>query len=102
MQVGLRPRLKGRPSFYDLIKQRNSDKLSITIENLVKAEVELVASNSPLPVSFTSTKEPALHSLSKPSIEEGSTLKNNQTVVIMVPVCLQSLFCITLTAEDID
>jgi hypothetical protein len=90
MQVGLRPRLKGRPSFYDLIKQRNIDKLSIAAEKLVKNEAELVASHLPLPASPTSTKEFDLPSLFTPRIEENSILEAFQASIRMVPVRLQN------------
>lgn len=93
MQVGLRPRLKGRPSFYDLVKQRNIDKLSIATAKLVKDEPELVASHLPLPASPTSSKELALQPLLTPSIEEGSTPTEIQKSVTMVPVRFQSLLC---------
>jgi len=91
MQVGLRPRLKGRPSFYDLIKQRNVDKLSIATPKLVEDEPQLAASHLPLPASPTSSKEPALLPLLTPSIGEGSTPKKIQKSVKMVPVRLQIL-----------
>jgi hypothetical protein len=93
MQVGLRPRLKGRPSFYDLVKQWNIDKLSIATAKLVKDEPELVASHLSLPASPTSSKELALHPLLTPSIEEGSTPTEIQKSVTMVPVRLQCLLC---------
>jgi V-type H+-transporting ATPase subunit A len=90
MQVGLRPRLKGRPSFYDLIKQRNIDKLSIATAKLVKDEPELVASHLPLPASPTSSKELALPHLLTPRIGEGSIPTDIEEFVRMVPVRLQS------------
>jgi hypothetical protein len=90
MQVGLRPRLKGRPSFYDLIKQRNVDKLSTATAKLVKDKAELVASQLPLPASPTSTKEPAPHPLLTPSLEGGSKSQEIQKSITMVPVRLQS------------
>jgi hypothetical protein len=91
MQVGLRLRLKGRPSFYDLIKQRNIDKLSITAAKLVKDEPELVASHLPLPASPTSSKELAVLPLLTPSIEEGSAPTDIQKSIRMVPVRLKFL-----------
>jgi hypothetical protein len=94
MQVGLRPRLKGRPSFYDLIKQRNVDQLSITAAKLVENQSELVASHLLLPALPTSSKELALLPLLTPSIEEGSIPTGIQKSVTMVPVRLQSILCI--------
>ena len=97
MQVGLRPRLKGRPSFYDLIKQRNLDKLSIVTAKLVKDEAEQPASHLPLPALPTFTEELALHTLLTPNIEEGSIPTEVQKSARMVPVRLQSLLKSTFT-----
>ena len=73
MQVGLRPRLKGRTSFYDLIKQRNLDKLSIATVKFDKDGAEL----DPHPSLTLNT-------------EEGSEIAEIQKSVRMVPVCLKS------------
>jgi hypothetical protein len=49
MNVGLRPRLKARPSLYDLIRNRNIDQLSVQpLRSFVK---ELPAELPPLPSS---------------------------------------------------
>jgi len=93
MQVGLRPRLKGRPSFYDLIKQRNIDKLSIPTTKLVEDELELIASHLSLPASPTPSKELTLLPLLSSTTEEGSTPTEIEKSVKMVPVRLQSLLC---------
>ena len=49
MNVGLRPRLKARPSLYDLVHNRNIDQLSVQpLRNFVE---ELPAELPPLPLS---------------------------------------------------
>lgn len=52
MQPGLRPRLKGRKSLYDLVKKKNIDQLSLapTQDLLDRLQLEL-ASQIPLPLS---------------------------------------------------
>lgn len=53
MNVGLRPRLKARPSLYDLVRNRNIDQLSVQpLRSLVE---ELPAELPPLPLSPTKT-----------------------------------------------
>lgn len=53
MNVGFfnpRPRLKGRPSFYDLVRERNIDQLSVSTPKLHKTEA---VPSIPLPQSPT-------------------------------------------------
>jgi hypothetical protein len=99
MQVGLRPRLKGRPSFYDLIKQRNVDQLSIATAKLVEDQPNVAAAHLPLPVSPTSTKELALSPPPTPKNREEIAPPEIQKSGRMVPVCMHSLFSFPLTAE---
>jgi V-type H+-transporting ATPase subunit A len=49
MNVGLRPRLKARPSLYDLVRNRNIDQLSV--QPLHSFAKELPAELPPLPSS---------------------------------------------------
>ncbi len=56
MNVGFRPRLKARPSLYDLVRNRNIDNLSVR-PNLSFSD-ELPPELPPLPPSPTSTPSP--------------------------------------------
>lgn len=62
MNVGLRPRLKARPSLYDLIRTRDIDSLSVAVHRRpsVSQELQLEPELPPLPPSpsFTSTSPP--------------------------------------------
>src|SRR5436190_24247977 len=55
MQLGLRLRLRGRHSLYDLIRQRSIDRLSVAAAKLLEElpAVTVVASTLPLPASPT-------------------------------------------------
>jgi len=53
MNVGLRPRLKARPSLYDLVRNRNIDQLSV--QPLRSFVQELPAELPPLPLSPSKT-----------------------------------------------
>merc|ERR1711977_276271 len=63
MNVGFRPRLKARPSLYDLIRTRNIDSLSVAVHRRpsVSQELQLEPEPPPLPPSpgFTSTSPPS-------------------------------------------
>merc|ERR1712093_849858 len=63
MNVGFRPRLKARPSLYDLIRTRNIDSLSVAVHRRpsVSQELQLEPELPPLPPSpgFTSTSPPS-------------------------------------------
>jgi hypothetical protein len=69
MNVGFRPRLKARPSLYDLIRNRNIERLSIQPQDLVEVEdlPELPTSPAKLP-SFSPTlrKEELPESVQEP------------------------------------
>merc|ERR1711939_265290 len=47
MNVGFRPRLKARPSLYDLIRTRNIDSLSVAVHRRPSVSQELQALGSP-------------------------------------------------------
>ena len=68
MNVGLRPRLKARPSLYDLIHQHNIDQLSV--QPLRSFILELPAELPPLPLSPhkapSAPPTPVLSTLSEP------------------------------------
>ena len=63
MNVGFRPRLKARPSLYDLIRTRDIDSLSVAVHRRpsVSQELQLEPELPPLPPSpgFTSTSPPS-------------------------------------------
>jgi hypothetical protein len=88
MQLGLRPRLKGRPSFLDLIRQRNIDQLSIAAAKLVNLPEVHPASTIPLPSS------PRLSLLSPPPTpifeEIPEAAEQLQEPVTMAPVSFES------------
>jgi hypothetical protein len=87
MQVGLRTRLRGRPSFYDLIKQRSIDQLSIATAKLLEEHQTVVASSVPLPTSPAKpTTIPVYTAVT--DWTEADTKTNN--AVEMVPVSLKS------------
>lgn len=88
MQVGLRPRLRGRPSFYDLIKQRSIDQLSIATANLVEEQQTVVAYSVPLPTS--PAKPTTILAYTAVTDKAKADAKTNNAVK-MVPVSLNSL-----------
>jgi hypothetical protein len=89
MQVGLRPRLRGRASLYDLIRQRNIDQLSVAPAKLAQ-ELSIVdeASNVPLPSTpRLLTSLSVFPPTSSPVFEEAPTAPEElKPVVKMVPV----------------
>lgn len=58
MHVGLRPRLKSRPSLYDLIQRKNIDQISISFDRIPALEVE--PTRVPLPQSPQLSPQPEL------------------------------------------
>lgn len=60
MNVGFRPRLKARPSLYDLIRNRNIDSLSVAVHRRPSLSQELHPELPPLPPSpsFTTCNSP--------------------------------------------
>ena len=87
MQIGLRPRLKGRPSFYDLIRQRSIDQLSISTAKPVEEQPSLVHSSVPLPASPT---EVETISVQIAAADETRPAPKRKDSVKMVPVSLES------------
>lgn len=90
MQVGLRPRLKGRPSFYDLIKQRIADQLSIVSPQLIGDGPEVAASHLDLSASPTLSKKLTLPPSLSPNVNRGPTNPRIPKSDRMVPVSLLS------------
>ena len=60
MNVGFRPRLKARPSLYDLIKNRNIDRLSALSPTKLVDRGELPALPNSRPSTPTVEKQPEL------------------------------------------
>jgi hypothetical protein len=76
MNVGLRPRLKARPSLYDLIRDRNIDSLSVRLRPSSTDHLLSPQDLPPLPPSPTSTpfasptsEEPLYTEFSLPTIK---------------------------------
>src|SRR5258706_10935948 len=98
MQVlGLTPRptLKGRASFYDLVKKRNIDQLSAATAKLAEGQPELVAFKVPLPLSPTRQQENLVSPPPTPALavlpELPEALEEQQPTVKMAPVSFQCL-----------
>lgn len=66
MNVGFRPRLKARPSLYDLLRDRNIDRLSTVLPSTPTSQTQVV-NLPPLP---TSPQFPAASVPSTPTKEE--------------------------------
>jgi hypothetical protein len=73
MNVGLRPRLKARPSLYDLVRNRSIDQLSV--QPLRSYFEELPAELPPLPLSpekdLSTPPTPVLSNHQEPAEEPG-------------------------------
>jgi len=86
--VGLRPQLRGRPSFYDLIKQRGIDQLSIATAKFVEELPAVAASSVPLPASPHKANTP---SLSSPTVYDITSVAKRNLNVNMAPVSSPTL-----------
>lgn len=84
-EIGLRPRLRLRASFYDLVKSQNI-RNTTTTTTLVQ-EAELAAQSIPLPPSPTTTRKPILTPKTQDRpVQAAVELKE---AVKMVPVSLK-------------
>lgn len=82
--------MRGRPSFYDLIKQRTIDQLSIATAKLVEVHQTVAASSIPLP---TSPAKATTNLVYTAVTEETQSDTRANTAVKMVPVSLRSPIC---------
>lgn len=75
MNIGFRPRLKARPSLYDLVRNRNIDRLSIRPSTPTRLAIEDLP---PLPASPNS----AVSSVQSTPIQESNTSKLKEAITM--------------------
>lgn len=75
MNIGFRPRLKARPSLYDLVRNRNIDRLSIRPSTPTRLAIEDLP---PLPTSPNS----AVSSVQSTPIQESNTAKLKEAIAM--------------------
>ena len=88
MQLGLRPRLRTRPSLYDLVQKKNIDQISISGAHIATGKDEVEPHQVPLPVSPLLPPQGELPPHAPPHItlQEASDDESDTSTAKMPPV----------------
>jgi len=88
MQLGLRPRLRTRPSLYDLVQKKNIDQISISGSHVAADKDDVEPHRVPLPASPLISPQPELPTQAPPphiTLQEASDDEGDSKIDTMPP-----------------
>ena len=85
MQIGFRPRLKARPSLYDLIKNRNIESLSTARRHRASSSLSLSSTTTELALAPEHFPLPSSPAPSRPGTPIPYQLRIEQAPVVAMP-----------------